>query len=110
MTGGNAVLDIALPSTVSNFQRVALAAMEVEIYVRRRLPGVAKADFGWNDSESSSGLAQALARAAGFNRVDAFGAHWHSRGLVLPSLVALRAGSNAKREAWRQIRAYRRDA
>lgn len=93
-------------------QSAALAAMEVQTYVRRRMPsdpqlGAATA-CAWSETDLQSPLARALAQAVRAPESRA-GMHWLlAQGVTLPDLTALRADGRAKREFWRAVRSRMR--
>lgn len=107
MSGANVAIDTAPTTALGEFARRALAAMEVEVYVRRQAPVRARVAGGWSDQDASSPLALAISRAAGCIDADAFGLLWHARGLAVPSLSVLRASAGEKRKLWRLVRAHR---
>lgn len=98
---------------LSASQAAVLAAMEVDVYQRRRMPALAQAEdtlavaeavvpANWLESESR--LALALARATGVGAVVGFCALWAGTGLALPDLARLRSDPAGKRALWRQLR------
>lgn len=99
------------PLSVSQAQ--VLAALEVDVYQRRRMPALAQAEdalavaeavvpITWLESQSR--LALALARAVGVDAVAGFCALWTGAGQALPDLARLRSDPAAKRALWRQLR------
>lgn len=90
-------------------QQAVLAAMDVDLYQRRRLPPVALADGTlaavWSPDDGRTPLAGALARAAGTVDVAQWCREWQAAGLSLPDLAQLRASPAAKRSFWRLLRA-----
>ena len=100
------------PCRLSVTQLRTLAAMEVEVYVRRHGPPVARAaDLpagSWSGAQVEDALAKALARAAGVADVDSFCRCWQALGLALPDLMQLRGNPQRKRELWRQMRGRQR--
>ncbi len=95
----------AAPTWSARQQRV-LASMEVERYVRRALPASSPGPAPpgrWSETDCSSPLAVALARAAGAADVTQFGASF----APLPDLAQLRREPAAKRALWRALRSHR---
>jgi hypothetical protein len=93
-------------------QRRALALMEVDVYLRRRVALPAETAHaavallpGWSDTESAMPLARAIARAGGMDDAAAWSAAWRQAGQSLPDLAELRTAAAAKRALWRLMRA-----
>jgi hypothetical protein len=92
----------------------ALALMEVDVYLRRQLPGLAQGGMpavaplrsGWSEAECALPLARAIARAGGMADAAAWSAAWLQAGRPLPDLAELRTAA-ARRALWRQMRACR---
>jgi len=91
--------DTAAPAW-NALQRRTLAAMQVELYMRRHLPGVTAGVGAWSEADLISGLAAALARAAGAPDVGAYSA----ANPALPDLAQLRRDPAAKRALWQSLR------
>lgn len=93
-------------SALSASQRRALAAMEVQVYVRRQAPVAARVG-AWSADDARSALAFALARAAGCADVNEFCVAWAAQGQALPTLEPLRREAGAKRALWQLLRGRR---
>ena len=90
----------------SALQTRALAAMQVERYVRRLAPVTPPplaSPGSWSAADCGSPLAAAVARAAGATDVAQFCAS-HAR---LPDLTQLRHDPATKRALWRSLRSLR---
>jgi hypothetical protein len=95
-------------------QRRALALMEVDVYLRRQLPGQAQRSVpavapllsAWSEAQCALPLARAIARAGGMTDAAAWSAAWLQAGRTLPDLAELRTAA-ARRALWRQMRAHR---
>jgi hypothetical protein len=95
-------------------QRRVLALMEVDVYLRRHLPGLAQGSApavasprsAWSEADCALPLARAIARAGGMADAAAWSAAWLQAGRALPDLAELRTAA-ARRALWRQMRAHR---
>jgi hypothetical protein len=109
-------IDTVAPSPLTASQARALALMEVDVYLRRRLPrslaaaGVPSGETsaaGWSEADCALPLARAVARAGGLSDAAAWSAAWRQAGLPLPDLADLRVSAAAKRALWLQMRSRR---
>ncbi len=88
-------------------QRQALAAMGVDVYLRRRLPAAPAPSGNAPERWLLDPLARAIARAAGHADVGEWSRQWLARGHELPDLAELRARPAAKRALWQLLRQQR---